>query len=425
LIQGTQLYNAEKGAFVDLGILDVLQIFGRAGRPQFDKHGEGMIITTHDKLSQYLSLLTRQQPIESQFVNNLTDNLNAEIALGSVSDIDEAVKWLTYTYLYVRMRLNPLAYGISYDMKQKDPFLEKHRFELIVSTARKLDKARMVRFNERTQSLSSTDLGRTASHFYIKYPSIEVFNEKYKAQMTEADVLAMIAQSTEFEQIKVREEEVNELTELMNESCVMPVQGGVENTYGKVNILLQSYVSCATIDTFSLVSDTAYVSQNAARIIRALFEIAVHRGWPTMAERLLTLCKTVDRRLWAFRNPLWQFSSLSLEIMRKLEAGKLTVDRLRDMPAEEIGHMVRHVRMGSQLKQCVNQFPALSLAANIKPITRTVLMVRLTIEPEFEWNDHIHGGSSEPWWIWVEDVENDHLYHSEYFLLLKKHVSLL
>jgi activating signal cointegrator complex subunit 3 len=422
IIKGTQLYNAEKGAFVDLGILDVLQIFGRAGRPQFDKHGEGMIITTHDKLSQYLSLLTRQQPIESQFVNNLTDNLNAEIALGSVSDIDEAVKWLTYTYLYVRMRLNPLAYGISYDMKQKDPFLEKHRFELIVSTARKLDKARMVRFNERTQSLSSTDLGRTASHFYIKYPSIEVFNEKYKAQMTEADVLAMIAQSTEFEQIKVREEEVNELTELMNESCVMPVQGGVENTYGKVNILLQSYVSCATIDTFSLVSDTAYVSQNAARIIRALFEIAVHRGWPTMAERLLTLCKTVDRRLWAFRNPLWQFSSLSLEIMRKLEAGKLTVDRLRDMPAEEIGHMVRHVRMGSQLKQCVNQFPALSLAANIKPITRTVLMVRLTIEPEFEWNDHIHGGSSEPWWIWVEDVENDHLYHSEYFLLLKKHV---
>ena len=64
---------------MDLGILDVLQIFGRAGRPQFDKFGEGMIITTHDKLSLYLSLLTRQQPIESQFVNSLADNLNAEV----------------------------------------------------------------------------------------------------------------------------------------------------------------------------------------------------------------------------------------------------------------------------------------------------------------------------------------------------------
>lgn len=30
IIKGTQLYNASKGSFVDLGILDVLQIFGRA-----------------------------------------------------------------------------------------------------------------------------------------------------------------------------------------------------------------------------------------------------------------------------------------------------------------------------------------------------------------------------------------------------------
>ena len=42
------------------------QIFGRAGRPQFDKSGEGIIITSHDKLAYYLRLLTSQLPIESQ-----------------------------------------------------------------------------------------------------------------------------------------------------------------------------------------------------------------------------------------------------------------------------------------------------------------------------------------------------------------------
>lgn len=31
VIKGTQIYDSGKGAFVDLGILDVLQIFGRAG----------------------------------------------------------------------------------------------------------------------------------------------------------------------------------------------------------------------------------------------------------------------------------------------------------------------------------------------------------------------------------------------------------
>ena len=78
--QGTQIYDAKKGSFVDIGILDVLQIFGRAGRPQFDKFGEGVIITTHDKLSHYLALLTRQSPIESQFIGSLFDSLNAEVS---------------------------------------------------------------------------------------------------------------------------------------------------------------------------------------------------------------------------------------------------------------------------------------------------------------------------------------------------------
>ncbi len=79
--KGTQIYDAKCGALVDLGILDVMQIFGRAGRPQFDKYGEGTIITTHDKLSHYLTLLTQQNPIESQFLNSLADNLNAEVSL--------------------------------------------------------------------------------------------------------------------------------------------------------------------------------------------------------------------------------------------------------------------------------------------------------------------------------------------------------
>ena len=81
-MSGTEYYNAGKGEFVDIGILDVLQIFGRAGRPQFDSSGHGIIITPQDKLHKYLMLLTQQHPIESQFIKSLEDNLNAEICLG-------------------------------------------------------------------------------------------------------------------------------------------------------------------------------------------------------------------------------------------------------------------------------------------------------------------------------------------------------
>lgn len=41
-----------------------------------------------------------------------------QVALGSVTNVEEAVKWLSYTYFYVRMRANPLAYGINHKVYQ-------------------------------------------------------------------------------------------------------------------------------------------------------------------------------------------------------------------------------------------------------------------------------------------------------------------
>lgn len=60
VIKGTQIYDSAKGSFVDLSVLDVLQIFGRAGRPGLETSGEGYICTTEDKLDHYLDLVTSQ-----------------------------------------------------------------------------------------------------------------------------------------------------------------------------------------------------------------------------------------------------------------------------------------------------------------------------------------------------------------------------
>lgn len=60
IIKGTQVYDSMKGKFVDLSVLDVLQVFGRAGRPGFETSGEGYICTTEDKLTHYLDAITSQ-----------------------------------------------------------------------------------------------------------------------------------------------------------------------------------------------------------------------------------------------------------------------------------------------------------------------------------------------------------------------------
>lgn len=60
IIKGTNVYDSGKGAFVDLSVLDVLQIFGRAGRPGYETEGVGYICTAQDKLDHYLYSIMSQ-----------------------------------------------------------------------------------------------------------------------------------------------------------------------------------------------------------------------------------------------------------------------------------------------------------------------------------------------------------------------------
>jgi pre-mRNA-splicing helicase BRR2 len=106
-------------------------MLGRAGRPQYDTFGEGIIVTGHSELQYYLSLLNQQLPIESQFVSKLADNLNAEVVLGTVTTVREAAAWLGYTYLYVRMLRNPTLYGVEPDAVEHDPLLMQRRVDLV------------------------------------------------------------------------------------------------------------------------------------------------------------------------------------------------------------------------------------------------------------------------------------------------------
>ncbi|KAJ1661153.1 putative steryl acetyl hydrolase mug81 [Dispira simplex] len=422
VIKGTQVYNAQKGSFVDLSILDVLQIFGRAGRPQYENQGVGYIMTTHDRLAHYISAITHQHPIESCFAQNMVDNLNAEISLGTVTNVHEAVVWLSYTFLYVRMRQNPLVYGMNHSDVAQDPLLGKRRHDLITDAAKRLHQLQMIVYDAETGYLLAKDLGRIASSFYLEHSTVETINQFLRPHMTEADSLALLSLCSEFHQVKVRDTEAKELETLLRRDCCCAVKGGAETSYGKVNILLQASISRSHVEDFTLLSDLAYIRQNAGRLMRALFEIAVTRHWGPTAAVLLTLNKCIENQMWPFDHPLAQFPSLPYEVIQKLErqpSQARSIDALREMDAKELGQLVRHGKMGDKLQQCVREFPRLELTTSIAPITQAVLRVHLDVEADFEWNDRVHG-TAEPWWIWVEDSEQTDIYHIDQLILQKR-----
>ena len=419
VIKGTQLYSAQEGKFVDLGILDVLQIFGRAGRPQYQATGIGFICTTHDKIDHYLSAVTQQQPIESKFSRKLVDNLNAEIALGTVTSVPEAVQWLGYSYLFVRMQRNPLTYGIDWVEIRDDPQLVQRRRKLVIDAARILQRSQMIIFNEVTEELRAKDVGRIASQHYVLQTSIEVFNTMMRPRATEADVLKMISMSGEFDNIQSRETESKELARLFD-SIPCAVGGDKHSAQAKTNILLQSYIGRARIEDFALVSDSAYVAQNAARICRAVFMIALNRRWGHQCLVLLTLCKSIEKQIWPFQHPFHQFD-LPQPIIHNLDnkGAVSSIESLRDMDSAEIGELVHNRGMGNTISKLLDNFPTLTVEVDIAPLNRDVLRVHLYLSPDFRWNDR-HNGTSESYWVWVENAETSEIYHHEYFILTRK-----
>jgi pre-mRNA-splicing helicase BRR2 len=419
IIKGTQIYNPEKGKWTELSPQDILQMMGRAGRPQYDKTGEGIIITSHQELQYYLSLNNMQLPIESQFITQLPDQLNAEIVMGSVSNIRDAVNWLAYTYLYVRMLRSPKVYGLTEDALENDPLLVQRRTDLIHTAAVLLDRAGLIKYDKRVGTFQSLPIGKVASHYYIKHESMGVYNKNLKPTMGMIDIFRLFSLSNEFVMIPVRENEKLELNKFI-EKVPIPVKGSIDEPATKINILLQVFISKFRTEGYDLNADMVYVTQSAGRIMRALFEICQKKGWSQLTQLMLKCCKMVEVRMWPTMTPLRQFGVIREEILRKIERKEqFTWEHFYNMTPQEIGDVIKFQKIGKHIHSLVHQFPRLELKAFVQPITRTCIKIGLEIIVDFEWNPKFHK-FAETFHVIVEDVDGDMILHHEIFVLKER-----
>ncbi|EFY97198.1 SEC63/Brl and DEAD/DEAH box helicase domain protein [Metarhizium robertsii] len=416
VIKGTQVYSPEKGSWVELSPQDVLQMLGRAGRPQFDTYGEGIIITTQTEIQYYLSLLNQQLPIESQFVSKLVDNLNAEIVLGNVRTRDEGVEWLGYTYLFVRMLRSPGLYQVGAEYEDDD-VLEQKRVDLIHSASLMLRKSNLIKYDEKSGKLQSTELGRIASHYYITSTSMDTYNNLIQPSITTIELFRVFALSAEFKYIPVRQDEKLELAKLMGRVPV-PVKESIEEPHAKINVLLQAYISRLKLDGLALMADMVYVTQSAGRILRAVFEIALRKGWASVAKTALDLCKMAEKRMWPTMSPLRQFPTCSKDIIQKAERIDVSWSSYFDLDPPRMGELLGMPKAGRAVCGFVAKFPRVDVQAQVQPMTRSMLRVELSVTPNFEWDDSLHG-AAESFWIIVEDCDGEDILFQDTFLLRK------
>ncbi|KAK7545695.1 RNA helicase BRR2, DEAD-box superfamily [Phyllosticta paracitricarpa] len=418
IIKGTQIYSPEKGSWVELSPQDVLQMLGRAGRPQYDTYGEGIIITTQTELQYYLSLMNQQLPIESQFMSRLSDNLNAEIVLGNVRSRDEAVEWLGYTYLYVRMLRSPGLYSVGAEYED-DEALEQKRVDLIHSAAVVLEKSSLVKYDKKSGRLQATELGRIASHYYITHSSMLTYNLHIQPNISTIELFRVFALSDEFKYIPVRQDEKIELAKLLGRVPI-PVKESIEEPHAKINVLLQAYISRLKLEGLALMADLVYVTQSAGRILRAIFEICLKKNLASVAKTALDLCKMAEKRMWPTMSPLRQFPNCPRDIVQKAERIDVPWSSYFDLDPPRMGELMGLPRAGRTVCGLVEKFPRLEIQAHVQPMTRTMLRMELTISPNFVWDETLHG-TAESFWIIVEDCDGEEILFHDQFILRREY----
>jgi len=108
-------------------------------------------------------------PVESCLEQRICENLNAEIASGTVRSGIDAVGYLMWTFYARRVRVNPSFYGAkSGKPEDVEDFLRTKSMEAL----KKLDEEGCVEVESVGQELgdvSATPLGKAASEFYLTY----------------------------------------------------------------------------------------------------------------------------------------------------------------------------------------------------------------------------------------------------------------
>ena len=77
IIKGTEYFDPKSHKYVDFQATDLLQMIGRAGRPQFDDKGVAVVYVESSKKNFYRKFLNDPFPIESSLMEQLEDHINA------------------------------------------------------------------------------------------------------------------------------------------------------------------------------------------------------------------------------------------------------------------------------------------------------------------------------------------------------------
>ncbi|XP_065830814.1 probable ATP-dependent DNA helicase HFM1 isoform X2 [Oscarella lobularis] len=359
VIKSTYYYMA--GMCVEYSITQILQMIGRAGRPQFDDSATAVIMTTKAAKEKYEGLVDGTQTVESSLHKHLIEHLNAEIVLRTITDVSIALEWIKSTFLFIRVQKNPRHYGLRQELSKDE--LEEKLQNLCLEALKSLQDINLISMTD-AFDLKPTDAGTLMARYCIAFDTMQKFT-LLTGRESIRDLIATISTCKEFEDVHLRVTEKGFLNALSNSKAGpnirYPFREKVKTSSMKVNCLMQATLGCLPITDFGLSQDVAKIFPCASRISRALAEFLFQRqsGFRVAIEATV-LAKCIKSKLWEnSEHVARQLDRIGVALSSNMvKAGLTSFEKILERKPRDIEMIVnRNPPFGRQIHDAVSSLP--------------------------------------------------------------------
>ncbi|QRV87986.1 DEAD/DEAH box helicase [Ceratobasidium sp. AG-Ba] len=373
---------------------DIMQMLGRAGRPQFDREGVAIIMCEKQLEAKYSLLSIGGSHLESTLHHNLTEHINSEIGLGTINSVDTAKQWLRKTFLFRRIQKNPTHYTVGIDMSDGASW-EERMDALVTDSLRVLHETQLIHAGTDGDELILTEFGEIMS-YYIRQSTVSLefagldywlIVEEMKAFISISSeqeaclrsLLLAISGAEEFKDTLLRAGErqiYQKLTE--HESIRFPIKKP-ETPSDKVSLLLQAVLGGVPLmsNEFKTLNSQPHmealnVMRHAPRMIAALVDTALTTKNGAVILSGTSLMRSINAKVWEDRPAvLKQFEGIGDKSFKILaENGIATIKSLSTEDPGRIEMLLnRRSPYGSELISAARSLPKYSISVAEKSIT--------------------------------------------------------
>lgn len=375
VLKGTVGYQ-DGGHLCEYSDLEVMQMLGRAGRPQFGDSAVAIILTRSRNKKRYKALGSGQQVLESTLHKNLIEHLNSEISLRTFQDTEGAIKWLKGTFLSVRLSQNPAHYS---DLTQDDDAMlvsgriPGRSLQRICENA--IHELRNTCLITGDPEFEPTEYGRAMSKYMIRLDTMQMILQLPRGANMQA-ILVALCGASEFNEFRWQNSERELFREINKHPFIMyPIVETIATVAHKVLLLIQvelGHVEMTNVAGFMrqhLRSETTRVLEVMHRLVRTVIECKGSDADGLACCAALELARSMAARAWEGKcMQLLQVPQLGPVLMRKLVASNIkTVADLANTDAVTIERVAsRNPPFGKKMLECLSTFPRLTISAMTK-----------------------------------------------------------